>query len=230
MEFADRAAHRLRAAGLDEGVPAVLSLRVLSVETFEAAKAHGEDAMRHFRAAGVLRHLGWVEANLALFALEEDRFADALGLAEVAAERWVAARADSSLADARGSEAYAALGPGDLDRAAEAVAAELRICRRIGYFELLSDAVLSVAALAAVRRDVARSAFFAGAAAAVLRRRRDLIYMSSDDLQRRVYRRYLEPARRTAPAEWDRVAEDGERLSDHAALDAALAYCTGVAR
>jgi predicted ATPase/class 3 adenylate cyclase len=222
---ADEAVSCLRAAGLDERLPALLSLRMLAAPTFDEASKRGREAIRALRARGALRLVGRVYADLAVFALETGRNQEALSLAAEALEPALPAADDSAVADARGIEGHAALALGDLERASHAFAAELRICRRLAYFELVPDALLGVAAVAADRGDVRRSGLLAGAAQAALERRRDLVYLSSDRLPRRIWTRHLAGVARGAPDRWQASADAGERLNDDQAIAAALEYC-----
>jgi hypothetical protein len=176
---ADEARHCLRVAGLDERLPGLMSLRMLAAPTFEEANRRGQDTIRALRELGAVRHIGGVYADLAVFALEDDRPREALSLAEQALEPATAAADETAIADAHGTEAQAALALGDLARAARAFTAELCICQRFAYFELLPEALLGVAA---ERRDVRRSGLLAGAARAAADRRLDLVYMSAEGL------------------------------------------------
>ena len=222
---ADEAECCLRAAALDERLPALLSLRILAARTFEEASKRGKDAIRALHALGEIRRVGHVYANLAVFALEEGQHQEALSLAAQALGPAIAAADDTAIADARGTEAHAALALGDLARASHAFAAELRICRRFAYFELVPEALLGVAAIAADRRDVRRSGLLAGAARAARDRRVDLVYLSSDRLAPRIWTRHLAAAARGAPDRWQAAVDAGEQLSDDQATAAALAYC-----
>jgi hypothetical protein len=222
---ADEARHCLRVAGLDERLPGLMSLRMLAAPTFEEANRRGQDTIRALRELGAVRHIGIVYADLAVFALEDDRPREALSLAEQALEPATAAADETAIADAHGTEAQAALALGDLARAARAFTAELRICRRFAYFELLPEALLGVAAIAAERRDVRRSGLLAGAARAAADRRLDLVYMSTEGLPRRIWKRHLAAVARDAPHEWQAAADAGEQLNDENAVAAALSYC-----
>jgi predicted ATPase len=222
---ADEARHCLRVAGLDERLPGLMSLRMLAAPTFEEANRRGQDTIRALRELGAVRHIGIVYADLAVFALEDDRPREALSLAEQALEPATAAADETAIADAHGTEAQAALALGDLARAARAFTAELRICRRFAYFELLPEALLGVAAIAAERRDVRRSGLLAGAARAATDRRLDLVYMSAEGLPRRIWKRHLAAVARDAPHEWQAAADAGEQLNDENAVAAALSYC-----
>jgi predicted ATPase len=196
---ADEARHCLRVAGLDERLPRLMSLRMLAAPTFEEAHRRGQDTIRALRALGAVRRIGLVYANLAVFALEDDRPRDALSLAEQALEPATAAADETAIADAHGTEAHAALALGDLARAARAFTAELRICRRFAYFELVPEALLGVAAIAAERRDVRRSGLLAGAARAATDRRLELVYLSTEGLPPRIWKRHRRcRARRTS--------------------------------
>jgi predicted ATPase/class 3 adenylate cyclase len=222
---AEEARHCLRVAGLDERLPRLMSLRMLAAPTFEEASRLGQDAIGALRALGAVRRIGLVYANLAVFALEDDRPRDALSLAEQALEPATAAADETAIADAHGTEAHAALALGDLARAARAFTAELRICRRYAYFELVPEALLGVAAIAAERRDVRRSGLLAGAARAATDRRLDLVYLSTEGLPPRIWKRHLAAVARDAPHEWQAGVDAGERLNDEDAVAAALAYC-----
>jgi predicted ATPase/class 3 adenylate cyclase len=222
---ADEARHCLRAAGLDERRPRLMSLRMLAAPTFEEANSRGQDTIRALKALGAVRRIGLVYANLAVFALEDDRPRDALSLAEQALGPATAAADETAIADAHGTEAHAALALGDLARAALAFTAELRICRRFAYFELVPEALLGVAAIAAERRDVGPSGLLAGAARAATDRRLDLVYMSTEGLPPRIWKRHLAAVARDAPHEWQAAVDAGERLNDEDAVAAALAYC-----
>jgi len=81
---ADEARHCLRVAGLDERLPGLMSLRMLAAPTFEEANRRGQDTIRALRELGAVRHIGIVYADLAVFALEDDRPREALSLAEQA--------------------------------------------------------------------------------------------------------------------------------------------------
>jgi predicted ATPase len=224
--YADKARQCLRVAGLDERLPVLLSLRMLAAPTFDEANRRGQDAIRALRAQRAFRRVGLFYANLAVFALEDDRHGEALALAEQALEPAIEADDETAIADARGTEGHAALALGDLARAALAFAAELRICRRFAYFELVPDALFGVAAIAAERRDIRRSGLLAGAARAALARRLDLVYVSSDRLAARIWTRHLAPVAHGAPHEWQAGVDAGEQLNDDVAIAAALAYCT----
>jgi hypothetical protein len=137
----------------------------------------------------------------------------------------IAAEDDTAIADARGTEAHAALALGDLERASRAFAAELRICRRFAYFELVPDALLGVAGIAADRRDVWRSGLLTGAARAATDRRLDLVYLSSDRLAPRIWTRHLAAVADSAPDEWQAAVDAGEQLNDDQAMATALVYC-----
>lgn len=65
---------------------------------------------------------------------------------------------------ARADEGCAAIGTGDDSRAAEAFTEALEICRALGFFEVLPDGALGLAAVAADARDLDRAALLTRAA------------------------------------------------------------------
>ena len=222
---ADEAGRHLRLAGLDDRHPRLMSLRMLAATSFEEVDRCGQDAIRALEALGAIRRIGRVYANLAVFALEDDRPHHALSFAEQALEPATAAADETAIADAHGTEAHAALALGDLNRAARAFTAELRICQRFAYYELVPEALLGIAAIAAERREVRHSGLLAGAARAASDRRLDLVYLSTEGLPPRIWKRHLATVARKAPQEWQAGVAAGERLNDEDAVAAALTYC-----
>jgi hypothetical protein len=172
------------------------------------------------RRVGAPRGIAPVLSNAALAAIEHARYALALPLLDDALDIARAADDEPMVAWILGSEGFAAIGLGDDERAERALLEELRMCRRIGYFELMPEAVLGLACVAAGRGQTARAALLAGAAVAAFRRRPTV--PGVERLLGWIQGERLEPARAAAPEAWDAAAARGARLTDVEALEAAL--------
>jgi tetratricopeptide (TPR) repeat protein len=214
---ADRA---LELAGDDARLRSmVMHLRVMSARRFEDAEATARAAVAAMHETGAdLVHEGPILARAGAVALQAGRYAEALPLLEEAIA--LARRAGDAprVALARGDQGLAALALGDAALATEAFREELDTCRRLGYFELLGEGALGLAALAADAGDVDRAARLAGAA----QRRLAALGANLPLPLRRLVETCLEATRRDAPERWDRGARDGARLADHEVLALAL--------
>jgi predicted ATPase/DNA-binding SARP family transcriptional activator len=196
-----------------------MQMSIQLAETFEDAEALARTAIAEMRRTGVhLINETAVLGQCGSKALVHERYAEALTLLD---EAIVVARATDDAprrALARGDQGCAALALDDEPLAVEAFTDELDTCRRLGYFELLGEAALGFAALAARRGEIERAAVLAGAALEALARWGTPLHPALE----RIVERDLEPAREAAADEWRRHTALGARLSEHQIVDFAL--------
>jgi hypothetical protein len=219
LEVRARAGALWRAAGRPEPPMTIVFDTSFPSDADEAAR-RATSAVAELRRAGATRGIAPLLANAALAAIEQARYADALVHVAEGLDIARAAGDEPMIAFMLGNEAFAAIGLRDDARAERAALEELRICRRIAYFDLVPEAVLGVAAVAAARGTRIHAAFLAGAADAAFRRRPT--HPGVERLLRWIRAERLDPARAHDPGAWDRAAARGALLSDAEALEAAL--------
>src|SRR3954454_11959005 len=190
-----------------------------SADVDEAVR-QAHTAVAELRRVGAVRGIAPVLSNAALAAIEHARYAPALALLAEALDVARAADDEPMVAWILGSAGFAAIGLGEDERAERALLEELRICRRIGYHEVVPEAVLGMACVAGGGGQTTHAAFLAGAADAAFRRRP--IHPGAQRLLDWIQAERLGPARAADPEGWDAAAAPGARLPDAEALEAAL--------
>jgi len=197
-----------------------MHLEVLSADRFDEAQAVARVAVAEMHRTGTdLVHEGAILAHCGRVALFQLRHAVALPWLDEAVAVARAADDEPRVALARGDQGCAALGTGDVALAAAAFTEELEICRALGYFELVPEGALGLAAVALDGGDRDRAALLCGAALdAFARSGREPVAPL-----RWIVDVLLEPTRRAEPGRWDREAASGAALSEPEMIDAAHA-------
>jgi predicted ATPase len=202
-----------------------MHLEVGLATDFDGAARRARATIAEMRRTGIdLMHEAPVLGNCARVALSELRHADALPWIEESIEVARAAADLPGVAFGRADEGCAAIGIGDWTRATTAFTEALEICRALGFFELVPQCTLGLAAVAAQAGNLERAALLNGAALEGYARSHE----DSTDPARRISEPLLESLRDTAPERWQSAARMGTRLNTQEIIETALAeHITG---
>jgi predicted ATPase/DNA-binding SARP family transcriptional activator len=175
-----------------------------------------ESALDHFRRLGDLRGQAELLSRMSYTAMLERDAAGALRLSQAAHVAACALGEPQVLAFVRGNQGLAALFSGDLDGAMEAFREELSIARQQVLQLLAAEAIVGLAAVAALDGDLERAARLCGAA--------DRYEEVAQPLTARARDQLIAPAREGwATGEWERAYAVGRREELDEAIATALA-------
>jgi predicted ATPase/DNA-binding SARP family transcriptional activator len=220
-QLSDEAWRYAQQAGDAETLGLALSDISLSAGTFEEAARHAPAAIAYLRKTGNLLDLAILCSVTGYFGLAEGHYRESLAWFDQALDAGNRLDNQRTAFFVRGNQALARLFLGELDEAEEAFRDSIAAARETASEYLTNEAVLGLAAVAALRRDPDRAARLAGAARGNAGPERN---RAEDTVTARLEEQILAPARERVGAEtWDRAEREGASLSVKQALDLALA-------
>jgi predicted ATPase len=200
----------------DEALSAAALAALVPVVGPNERQQFAEGALERFRRLGDLRGQAELLSRMSYTAMLEQ---DAAGAVRCSQDAHAAARALGEprvLAFVRGNQGLAALFSGDLDGATEAFREELVVAREHVLQLLAAEAIVGLAAVAALDGDLERAARLCGAA--------DRYEEVAQPLTARARDRFIVPAREGwTTGEWERAYADGGRDELDEAIATALA-------
>ena len=218
IPLADEAIRLARLAGEEWGIALAIATRAKMVDDAETLRADVERAARLLEQAGNIYDLAGLLADSAYAAvcLGRDRDANELVARAAPITRELDNRYMWMLL--QGNIGVAALMTGDIDAADQAFREELRLGREMAVVTFATEGLEGLAAVAAAREELERTARLYGAAGA--QRHGEPSY----PVEERMWQLIFEPAQgRLGDEKWDAGVRDGAAMSHDDAVAYALA-------
>jgi tetratricopeptide (TPR) repeat protein len=213
MQFAERAHD-------EEAVALVLMYRGLGATGFELASRRSRDAIDCLRRLGNLLEVAHLCNWSGYWAIVERRYREADVWLNEGLEAIRPLRHLNFVFLIRGNQGLTSLFLDELDEAAQAFSDALAVCREAGCEDIVDEALLGVAAVAARRGELDGAACLAGAAKGHQTASRS---GGEDVIWARLNDEILTAARdRFGPENWDRAEREGASLGVPEAIDLAL--------
>ena len=214
MQFAERSEDQ-------EAVAFVLMHRGLGATGYENASTRSRAAVDYLRRLGNVLEVAHLCNWTGYWAIVERRYREADVWLNEGLEAIRPLRHPNFVFLIRGNQGLTRVFLHELDEAAQAFSDALAVCREAGCEDIVDEALLGVAAVAARRGELADAARLAGAAKAHQTGSRS---GGEDVIWARLNAEILAAARdRYGPDDWDRAEREGATLDVPEAIDLALA-------
>jgi hypothetical protein len=215
--LAEAALHSARSAGDAHLIAEALSWQAASATSYRQALPSMREAVAILTRLGGTRRAAHLLSDIAYVALVERQYGEARALLEQALALARTLNDPVPLAAIRGNQGLIELFAGQVEAAAHAFQEELELTRDGVFPRLAAEALLGMAALAALDRRLDRAARLTGASRILS------LPWPPEPLEQRTHDEILAPARdQHGHAAWDNALRQGERMTFQSAVGYAL--------